>query len=201
MYLPPRPSTFVRRLHSPLIAVLHHWQMFQVFWSIGSICIAGSKGHPPRCTPHLYTSHAPPSSDTVTTPPVAWVILPSLGWRWLMALALAPVAVSLALSFTMPESAAWLATQDRVDEAVATLVRPISLHLRVLSSNQMAHAVAAAAAAAFTSTLPPNAMGVHCLRSHSIMCTSRTTAHCAHCCHQACVAPPCLCGPHGLCLE
>lgn len=44
---------------------------------------------------------------------LAWAVLPSLGWRWLLALSALPLLALLGLYPLVPESAHWLVAKGR----------------------------------------------------------------------------------------
>lgn len=56
---------------------------------------------------------------------LAWLVIPTLGWRWLLALSAFPMIVLLAGYPLLPESPHWLVTQGRSDEA-AQIVRRVA---------------------------------------------------------------------------
>ena len=67
----------------------------QGFWSLGSVYVASS----------------------------AWLIVESLGWRWLTVLSSFPLLIALFCYPWLPESPRWLLDQGRVDEAQAVIDR------------------------------------------------------------------------------
>ncbi|XP_021761978.1 organic cation/carnitine transporter 7-like isoform X2 [Chenopodium quinoa] len=54
---------------------------------------------------------------------LAWIVMPSLGWRWLLAFSAVPSAVLLIFYQTAPESPRYLCRTGRTDEAVEILER------------------------------------------------------------------------------
>jgi hypothetical protein len=62
-------------------------------------------------------------TGTVLEVLLAWAVLPTLGWRWLLALSAAPLALLLLLYPLLPESPHWLVSQQRYAEAEAVLRR------------------------------------------------------------------------------
>ena len=89
--------------------------------------------HPYICPPaDLYFA------GTVLEALLAWAVLPTLGWRWLLALSALPLLVLLALFPLLPESPHWLVAKGQYAEAEAVLQRmavlnglrrPLHLHL------------------------------------------------------------------------
>ena len=54
---------------------------------------------------------------------LAWAVLPTLGWRWLLALSALPLLALLVLYPLLPESPHWLVAKGRYAEAEAVLQR------------------------------------------------------------------------------
>lgn len=54
---------------------------------------------------------------------VAMLVVPKLGWRWLIGLSTIPLGLVLAMSFWVSESARWLVSKGRVDEAQLVVER------------------------------------------------------------------------------
>ncbi|XP_077944622.1 synaptic vesicle 2-related protein [Gasterosteus aculeatus] len=52
---------------------------------------------------------------------LAWVAVPALGWRWLLALSTAPMAVFVCFGFWLPESARFNLLAGKTEKAMATL--------------------------------------------------------------------------------
>lgn len=71
---------------------------------------------------------------------IAWAVLPTLGWRWLVGASAVPTLALLALFPWVPESPLWLASKGRHAEAEAVLRRVAAinrrpLHLRLAPSS------------------------------------------------------------------
>ncbi|PRW59112.1 organic cation carnitine transporter 7-like isoform A [Chlorella sorokiniana] len=60
---------------------------------------------------------------TVLEAGLAWAVLPTLGWRWLLALSALPLLLLLAMYPLLPESPVWLVAKGRYAEAEAVLKR------------------------------------------------------------------------------
>lgn len=58
---------------------------------------------------------------TIGTALLAWAVLPTLGWRWLLIIAAIPMFILLSGYPWLPESPHWLMAQGRVREAMAVL--------------------------------------------------------------------------------
>lgn len=56
---------------------------------------------------------------------LAWIVIPTLGWRWLLALSAIPMIILLAGYPLLPESPHWLVAQGRTDEA-AQIIRRVA---------------------------------------------------------------------------
>ncbi|KZV26819.1 sugar transporter [Dorcoceras hygrometricum] len=52
---------------------------------------------------------------------IAWIIMPRLGWRWLLAISATPSLVSLMLSYFIPESPRYLHMQGKTNETLRML--------------------------------------------------------------------------------
>lgn len=52
---------------------------------------------------------------------LAWAVIPSLGWRWFIAICVVPFALNLILLFMLCESPRWLLAQGREEEALESL--------------------------------------------------------------------------------
>merc|ERR1719383_259577 len=52
---------------------------------------------------------------------LAWLVIPTLGWRWFTSLSMLPFAVNLVPLYLLPESPRWLLSQDREEDALASL--------------------------------------------------------------------------------
>ena len=63
------------------------------------------------------------AAGTVFEALLAWAVMPTLGWRWLLALSALPLLLLLALYPLLPESPHWLVAQGRYAEAEALLLR------------------------------------------------------------------------------
>ena len=63
------------------------------------------------------------TAGTVFINGVAWLALNKLGWRYLVGLASAPVALGALSCYFLPESARWLQSKGRHSEAIAVLRR------------------------------------------------------------------------------
>ncbi|XP_021834933.1 organic cation/carnitine transporter 7 isoform X2 [Spinacia oleracea] len=59
---------------------------------------------------------------------LAWIVMPTLGWRWLLAFSAVPSAVLLIFYRTAPESPRYLCRRGRTDEAVEILERMAKLN-------------------------------------------------------------------------
>lgn len=59
---------------------------------------------------------------------LAWMVMPSLGWRWLLAFSAVPAAVLLIFYRTAPESPRYLCRRGRTDEALEILERIAKLN-------------------------------------------------------------------------
>lgn len=86
---------------------------------------------------------------------LAWAVLPTLGWRWLLAFSALPLFLLLALYPLLPESAHWLVAKGRYADAEAVLQRvaaangyPRPLLLRLAPDDGRGPAAGPAAAAA-----------------------------------------------------
>ncbi|CAI9766622.1 unnamed protein product [Fraxinus pennsylvanica] len=72
---------------------------------------------------------------------LAWIVMPSLGWRWLLALSSIPALLVLVLSNFAPESPRYLYTKDRTTDAVVilekiALINRMELPTGILLSDQ-----------------------------------------------------------------
>lgn len=79
---------------------------------------------------------------------LAWAVLPTLGWRWLLALSALPLLLLLVMYPLLPESPVWLVAKGRYAEAEAVLQRIAAVNgygkpLRL----RLGHSVASAAVA------------------------------------------------------
>jgi len=92
-----------------------------------------------------------PAAGTVLEAGLAWAVLPTLGWRWLLALSALPLLLLLAMYPLLPESPVWLVAKGRYAEAEAVLQRaarlngyskPLHLRLRPDAASQPAASVA-----------------------------------------------------------
>ena len=54
---------------------------------------------------------------------IAWAVLPTLGWRWLLGISAAPQVLLVILYPFLPESPYWLASKGRRDQATRVLAR------------------------------------------------------------------------------
>ncbi|GAB5364446.1 hypothetical protein AAMO2058_000971100 [Amorphochlora amoebiformis] len=63
------------------------------------------------------------SVGTVLEAGLAWAVLPTLGWRWLLVLSALPLVPVFFGLFTIPESPRYLLVNDRVEEATKILER------------------------------------------------------------------------------
>ena len=54
---------------------------------------------------------------------LAWLIIPTWGWRWVFVVGVAPAALLFFVRLVMPESVRYLISRGRVDEAEATVAR------------------------------------------------------------------------------
>lgn len=70
---------------------------------------------------HLRTHLSP--AGTVLEAGLAWAVLPTLGWRWLLGLSALPLLLLLAMYPLLPESPVWLVAKGRYAEAEAVLQR------------------------------------------------------------------------------
>lgn len=77
----------------------------------------------PCCCPASARCSCPPPAGTVLEAGLAWAVLPTLGWRWLLALSALPLLLLLALYPLLPESPVWLVAKGRFAEAEAVLQR------------------------------------------------------------------------------
>ena len=78
------------------------------------------------------------SVGTVFEAVLAWLILPRLGWRWLLTLSALPMGILLIGYPWLPESPHWLAAQGRMKEAeqvVARVARVNNIHTGNISNN------------------------------------------------------------------
>ncbi|PSC73678.1 organic cation carnitine transporter 7-like [Micractinium conductrix] len=99
---------------------------------------------------------------------LAWAVLPTLGWRWLLALSAAPLLILLALYPLLPESPLWLASRGRYAEAEAVLQRvaavnglkPLRLRLAPRGHGGTSPVAATAAGPATERLLPSHSPGV-----------------------------------------
>ena len=99
---------------------------------------------------------------------MAWAVLPTLGWRWLLALSAAPLLILLALYPLLPESPLWLASRGRYAEAEAVLQRvaavnglkPLRLRLAPRGHGGTSPVAATAAGPAAERLLPSHSPGV-----------------------------------------
>ena len=97
---------------------------------------------------------------------LAWAVLPTLGWRWLLALSALPLLLLLALYPLLPESPVWLVAKGRFAEAEAVLQRvaavnryPKPLRLRLGPDAARQPGAAGADAAAGKPQLQPGGLG------------------------------------------
>ncbi|KMS97142.1 hypothetical protein BVRB_7g178070 [Beta vulgaris subsp. vulgaris] len=65
---------------------------------------------------------------------LAWIVMPTLGWRWLLAFSAVPSAVLLIFYTTAPESPRYLCRRGRTDEALEILERIAKLNHAELPS-------------------------------------------------------------------
>lgn len=98
---------------------------------------------------------------------LAWAVLPTLGWRWLLALSAVPLLLLLALFPWLPESPYWLVANRRYADAEAVLQRVAAvnghsrpLRLCLAPNSGSGGSPAAAAAPAADQLLHPGGSGL-----------------------------------------
>lgn len=95
------------------------------------------------------------SIGTVFEAILAWLILPRLGWRWLLFISAVPMGILLAGYPWLPESPHWLASQGRIKEAEEVIARVARVNNRIKSetdTNQSTTSDSPRNAAAISST-------------------------------------------------
>ena len=65
----------------------------------------------------LYVAQVFYPTGTVIVTGLAWAVLPTLGWRWLLIFASLPCLIGVLMYFCLPESAYWYQVADKADKA------------------------------------------------------------------------------------
>ncbi|KAG8376298.1 hypothetical protein BUALT_Bualt09G0048700 [Buddleja alternifolia] len=68
---------------------------------------------------------------------LAWIIMPRLGWRWLLALSSLPSLTALLLSYSVPESPRYLFTKGRINEATIVLEKVALINRKELPTGNL----------------------------------------------------------------
>ncbi|KAL4523356.1 hypothetical protein Ndes2526A_g08050 [Nannochloris sp. 'desiccata'] len=116
------------------------------------------------------------SIGTVFEAILAWVILPRMGWRWLLVVSALPMGILLAGYPWLPESPHWLASQGRMKEAEEVVARVARVNNKIKSeTNNSSNAVGAGdgASSATTTTHLPRTSTTHAVVHH----TSNSHSH------------------------
>lgn len=115
------PVSFSILLEFLPVAQRGSWGMgLAMFWALGAIFEAG----------------------------VAMVVLPHLGWRWLVAISTLPLFIVLFSSFGLSESPRWLLSRGRVEDAKYVLQRVASVNGRPLPNGTLSDVMPTSAATA-----------------------------------------------------
>lgn len=160
--------------------------LLQSFWTLGALrwgaheLLRPAATHTAGCVvlpsaavlllflPPLSCTADPPTATagSMLEAALAWAVLPTLGWRWLLALSAVPLLLLLALFPWLPESPYWLVAQRRYAEAEAVLQRVAAINGRTrplrlrLAPGGGSGSAAAAASPAADQLLQPGGSGL-----------------------------------------